>query len=238
MNLVTSLPDVSKTKKNRHCLSQNQRRMFFWKDEHRDWIEMTVSSWISVSMWTPLDSLDYKLWWQGQSPLLNPKGKMNWLYTNHHFVLTTPMLSSISVEKYKLLVKINRCLTHGCQKNCEDMFAPVRWRLRMVALISQLQKCWLPMAHNWVGLWELSSTEEAPCSNLHPPLGVLTSKTGWWKSIKASPPPIGLNAGHFWRAIPWSNTPERTVGPLLNYIKLNFCLLPTPLPLPSLICWF
>lgn len=70
--------------------------------------------------------------------------------------------------------------------------------------------------------------KEAPCPNLHPPLGVPPSKAGRWKSIKASPPPIGLNAGRFWRAIPGCSIPE-------NQLEISVTLhLAQLLPLPSL----
>lgn len=111
---------------------------------------------------------------------------MNWLSSNHHFVLMTPVLSAISVEKDTLLVKDEHMSDTWLPKELWGHVCNCHMVLLMLSLIFQPQKCWLPMAHNWVGVWKLSSTEEAPCSNLNPLLGVLNFKTGWWKKIKAS----------------------------------------------------
>lgn len=46
------------------------------------------------------------------------------------------------------------------ERTVKTFVAPFRWPSRMAPLLPQLQKCWLLMTHNWVGVWKLSSTEE------------------------------------------------------------------------------
>lgn len=180
---------------------------------------MTISSWEIVPAWTPLNSLDFKLWQQGSKPFSQEKKWNGFLLTS---ILFKPHLLS------SLLV----CWGVTGQR-LAHVWHMVAGRTVFVAPVKSSSgwQHWSLHFRN-VGFWWLTTGlvscavlkgEEAPCSKLYLPLGAAQIQPQFRTLLK----------GHFRFRYP----NEISWGCCYNS-KFNFCLLPILLPSPSHCCWF
>ena len=223
MNLVTSFQMFQKQKRI-DIVSIKTKKNVLWKDEHRDWIKMTVSSWIIVFNVDTTSVTRRNSGCRDRALVWTQKEKMDWLSTNHHFVFTTPALSSISVERDVLLVK---------DQHLSDTWLPKEWWRYLCSCHVVLREGgthfstseMLTANGSQLG-WSLGTVlnRRGTLLKFAPTTGALKPKTSWWKSIKASPPPMDISEGPFQAQISLRHQLEASV-------KLHQAhLLPLPNP--------